>query len=107
MSTTISLIDLAKRINTQHAACVAMARDAVVGIIDVGRLLVEAKDQVRHGEWTTWVEANCDFGVRQASSYMRAYQNRDQIGRTLPISVACRGAMEALAAPGRSHQRGQ
>lgn len=71
-----ALTDLAERINAEHAACMASARDAVARAIEVGRLLAEAKDQVRHGEWAAWVAENCSFGIRQAQKYMRAHDNR-------------------------------
>ena len=74
-----TLPDLAKQINAGHATCLESARDTITGAIEVGRLLVEAKDQVRHGEWAAWVEAHCEFGIRQAQNYMRTYQNRERL----------------------------
>jgi hypothetical protein len=103
MNEPAPLSDLAGRINAEHAACMAAARDAVIRAIEVGRLLAEAKQQVRHGGWEPWVEANCAFGVRQAQSYMRAYHNRglleEQIRSGASHLTGLRGAMAMLAAP--------
>src|SRR3954463_16269383 len=80
MSTELSpLPELARRINAEHAACLDAAQTAVGKAMEVGRLLVEAKGQVRHGEWARGVEENCTFGIRQAQNYMRAHQNRAAI----------------------------
>jgi hypothetical protein len=94
-----TLPDLAGLINAEHEACLAAASDAITSAIEVGRLLCEAKAQVRHGEWAGWVEANCSFGVRQASSYMRAHANREQIGSGAADFGSLREAIAALAEP--------
>jgi hypothetical protein len=98
-TTEQDLSGLAERINAEHAACLSAAKDAITRAIEVGRLLTDAKARVQHGEWAAWVEANCDFGVRQASSYMRAYACREQIGSGASDFTSLRGAMEALAVP--------
>jgi hypothetical protein len=94
-----SLPDLAERINHEHAACIAAATDAIGRAIEVGRLLTQAKAQIEHGQWGAWVEANCTFGARQASSYMRVYDRRDQIGSAASDLGSLRGALAALTPP--------
>jgi hypothetical protein len=101
MNLPATLPDLAGRINAEHEACLASAQDAVSHAIEVGRLLVEAKDQVRHGEWSGWVEANCTFGIRQAQNYMRAHHNRGAIEGQMRSGdshfVGLHGVVTALA----------
>jgi hypothetical protein len=95
-----TLPDLARLINAEHEACLASASDTVARYIKTGQYLAEAKAQVQHGEWAGWVEVNCRFGTRQASSYMRAYANRrEQIGSAASDFDSLREAIAALAEP--------
>jgi hypothetical protein len=95
-----TLPDLAGLINAEHEACLASANDTVARYIKTGQYLTEAKAQVQHGEWAGWVEVNCRFGTRQASSYMRAYANRrEQIGSAASDFDSLRGAIAALVEP--------
>jgi hypothetical protein len=75
-----ALSELAGRILAEHDACIASARDAVTRAIEVGRLLTEAKEQVRWGQWGAWVCDHCSFSVVQARTYMIAFRNRDALG---------------------------
>jgi hypothetical protein len=95
----ISLPDLAERINVEHAACLTAAQDAVGRAIEVGRLLVEAKGQVKHGEWTPWIEKHCPFGDREAQHYMKVYKGRHQIRNGVSDLTSLRGAIAVLAEP--------
>jgi hypothetical protein len=104
VSTDLSpLPELARRINAEHAACLDAAQTAVGKAMEVGRLLSEAKGQVRHGEWAGWVEQNCTFGIRQAQNYMRVHQNRDAIEGEMRNGAShlasLRGAIGALTEP--------
>jgi hypothetical protein len=95
-----TLPDLARLINAEHEACLASANDTVARYIKTGQYLTEAKAQVPHGEWAGWVEVNCRFGTRQASSYMRAYANRgQQIGSAASDFGSLREAIAAMAEP--------
>jgi hypothetical protein len=95
-------IELADRINAEHAACIASACDAVKRAIEVGRLLAEAKEHAGHGQWSGWVKEHCVFGVRQSQKYMRAYENRaailEQI-RTESSHLGVSGATALIAKP--------
>jgi hypothetical protein len=104
MSTALlPLSDLATRINAEHAACIKAATDAIARSIEVGRLLEQAKEQVRHGEWSAWVEANCSFGIRMAQNYVRTYENRSTLEAEMRNGVShltsLRGAIRHLAEP--------
>jgi hypothetical protein len=67
-------------IGAAHEEALAAAGTAVARAIEVGRLLAEAKSQLRHREWAGWVEAHCAFGTHQAAKYLRAYREQRQIG---------------------------
>lgn len=82
---------LATRINEEHAKCEVAARTAIDHAIKVGRLLLEAKDQVAHGEWGEWVEKHCAFSQRSAQGYMRVARRAPELGgnaqRVAPLSL--------------------
>ena len=42
-------------------------------VVDIGRLLTEAKGMVPHGEWGAWLEANVDYSQTTAGDMMRLY----------------------------------
>jgi len=96
----VVLGDLAKRINATYLECGAIAKTALEHALEVGRLLLQAKDQVGHGEWASWVMANCAFTERSASRYMRLAANKDQLPKSDTVSdLTLRGAMDLLTAP--------
>ena len=98
MTTLATLSSLANEINAVHERCISAAADAVTGAIEVGRLLSDAKAQLGHGEWSRWVDENCQFKMRQAQSYMTAFRNRDQLGANTQRAshLSLRGALKAL-----------
>jgi hypothetical protein len=67
----VALPDLAQAIEAEHQAAVGAARSAIDHAVACGRLLIQAKAQVPHGEWLPWIEANLTFGPRQAQKYAR------------------------------------
>jgi len=66
-----SLPDLAQAIDREHQAAHQAARTALEHAFECGRLLLEAKAAVPHGEWLPWLEANCTVKRRTAQLYMR------------------------------------
>jgi hypothetical protein len=96
----IPLPILASQINSAHRECIAVAQDTIGRAVEVGRLLVEAKSQVKHGEWAAWVEQNCECSLRTCQVYMRVYNHRDQIQgpkAQLPALLSLEGVIAALA----------
>lgn len=41
------------------------------GIIEIGKRLTEAKEQLPHGEWGKWLEKKVEFTQRAAQKFMR------------------------------------
>lgn len=88
-----------------------VVRTAMLGAIDVGRLLCEAKEVVPHGEWGAWLEENVSYSQTTANDLMRIYReyNDDQIklfGRSNEelygaLSTSQALALLALPAPAR------
>lgn len=92
----MNLLDIAQTINAEHEQAYEKARDALHHARRAGELLLEAKQQVGHGGWGAWRQANCTFSERSAQGYMRLAANWD----TLPKSatgVADLPLREALA----------
>ena len=40
-------------------------------IVEIGQLLIKAKNQVPHGEWGNWLADNIDFTIRTADRFMK------------------------------------
>lgn len=77
-STNITAI--AAQINEQHALAQQHAETAIEHARRAGLLLLEAKAQLEHGNWLSWLEANTQVSARSAQRYMRVAQ-----GKPMPI----------------------
>ncbi len=78
----------ADRINELHAGIEATLNKTIADAIEVGRLLMEAKANVKHGEFTTWINNNLTFTDRTAQRYMKLYDNRHRLEGAGSISDA-------------------
>jgi hypothetical protein len=50
-----SLADLAARIRAEHEASTLAIKRGLQHAVTCGRLLIEAKAQLRHGQWLPWL----------------------------------------------------
>ena len=50
------------------------ARQLLSNLIEIGRLLVEAKSMVAHGEWGKYLEERVDYSQSTANNLMKLYQ---------------------------------
>jgi hypothetical protein len=73
----------AKNINEAHRCARESAECAVEWAVKCGQMLAAKKEELDHGEFTAWVEKNCDFSARSARLYMKA---AEQNGNALPFS---------------------
>src|SRR5260370_19352249 len=62
---------LARAINRHHAACREADRAALGHALRAGELLIQAKAELRQGEWGAWVADHCAFAARTAQLYMQ------------------------------------
>lgn len=62
---------LAEGINDHHKQVLDCGSSMVQHAIDCGRWLVEAKGRCEHGEWLSWLDANCDMSEVHSQRYMR------------------------------------
>jgi hypothetical protein len=74
MSAQLALPELAQAIDREHQAAIGAARTALEHAAECGRLLLEAKASVPHGDWLPWLEANTSVSARQSQRYMRPCQ---------------------------------
>jgi hypothetical protein len=97
-----SLPELAARIRTEHEACTASMKRGLQHAIAAGEMLIEAKAQLKHGEWLPWLRDHCCIPERTARLYMRLAANRAQIEAQIGNAVAdlsIRGAIALIATP--------
>ena len=66
---------------------------AAMNLLQLGRVLTEAKPLVRHGDWEGWVRENAHMPLRRAQEYMQAYkkfgidQRIAQLGKSQIIAL--------------------
>jgi hypothetical protein len=92
---------LAEEINAEHRACEAALRSGLRHAVRAGELLTEAKGQVKHGEWGTWLSANFGGSERTAQAYMRVFREMPKLEGVNPQRVtdlSFRGALRELSA---------
>jgi len=95
------LVELAERINKEHRQVETAVGRALGHARRAGKLLVEAKGKVRHGEWLPWLEANFEGTERVAQMYMRVHSRWDEIeANTKSVSdLTLSGALRSIGAP--------
>jgi hypothetical protein len=72
-------------------------RRGLAHAIAAGELLIEAKAQLKHGQWGPWLAEHCAIPDRTARLYVRLARNRpalEQNGNVADLSL--RGAVEML-----------
>lgn len=89
MSETVTA---ARPIDTITAEILVYKGQAGSAILEIGRRLIEAKNQLEHGAWTDWLRERVDFSERSAQNFMRLAQEYPN-----PQTFADLGASKALA----------
>lgn len=92
-----SLVDLAARINVEHEAAGRALKRSLQHAVAAGDLLIEAKAQLKHGQWLPWLSEHCQIPERTARLYMRLAKNKTEIGNVADLTV--RAAVALLASP--------
>lgn len=82
MNEVTTLSNHAQQIQSHHDAAHAAADSAIAHAKEAGRLLLEVKASLPHGEFTPWIEANLSVGARQAQRYMQAAQGRELVRKS-------------------------
>ena len=101
MTTAMALPDLADRINAAHRECAAAMNQGLQHALEAGRLLLEAKEQCTHGEWTPWLETNFAGSTRTARAYMQVAKRWPELEakRQTSAILTIDGALTLLGPP--------
>jgi len=98
-----SLSTLASQINSEHKKCEDSLRAGLAHAMRVGELLIKAKTAADHGDWSAWIDANCEFSQRLAQKYMRVARQlpklEEKLGANAPrvADLSFRQALYAVA----------
>jgi hypothetical protein len=92
-----SLADLAARIKVEHTAVSDSLKASVRHGIAAGELLIEAKAQLKHGQWLPWLRDHVEISERTAQLYMRLAKNRTEIEAKSATAIADFTLNEAAA----------
>ena len=70
ITTSNRLPERAARIRAEHEACGAALKRGLQHAAAAGNMLIEAKAQLKHGEWLPWLRNHCGIPERTARRYM-------------------------------------
>lgn len=57
-------------------------QQTAIGIIEIGKRLIEAKTQLNHGEWGKWLEEKVEFSQWTANKFMKCAKEFSNCGAT-------------------------
>ena len=63
-----------------------LSQQTAANIIEIGKRLNVAKEQVEHGDWAGWLDANFDFSRQHANRFMRAATEFSNVTSQLQMS---------------------
>ena len=81
----------ARSIETITAEILYLKQTAGTAILEIGRRLLEAKEQLQHGEWLPWLKEKVDFSEASAQRFMRLAKEYPN-----PSALTDLGASKAL-----------
>ncbi|MEB0058813.1 DUF3102 domain-containing protein [Variovorax sp. LG9.2] len=93
-----SLPALAIKINNTVSAAEADAKSSMQRALEAGKLLTEAKEAVAHGEWQSWLVANCNVAARTAQAYMKLAKRLPELSAPEAQRVADLPVRDAIRA---------
>jgi hypothetical protein len=75
------LAELASAIRSEHLQFEHSLRRGLQHALNAGRLLLQAKSMLPHGQWLGWLAENCPFSERTAQRYVRAVERLPELER--------------------------
>ncbi len=94
------LQEIAETVNSEHAKIEGALREGLARAEEVGKLLTEAKELVKHGGWLQWIADNCKFSERTAQNYMRVAERYPELAKSATVAdLTYREAVGLLAEP--------
>ncbi len=95
-----ALAELAGRINAEHHQVETALRASLEHAKRAGELLLEAKEQCKHGEWMDWLKAHVHFTPRTVQRYMSIASRWNELANATRVShLSYREALQVLAEP--------
>lgn len=91
-----------RSIETITAEILVYKAQAGAAILEIGRRLIEAKEQLSHGDWLPWLENQVDFTERAAQRFMRLA--REYSNPTLVSDLGYTKALALLAVPAEERE---
>lgn len=79
---------IVKDLKTLEFEIVQLKGQTAQNIIEIGKRLIEAKNQVPHGQWLDWLDKKVSFSQQTANNFMRTadefpnYQSISNLGQT-------------------------
>ncbi|TGK12817.1 DUF3102 domain-containing protein [Leptospira stimsonii] len=70
---------VAESLNQLHQSILTSGKNMIKFAIEAGELLVKKKGELKHGEFTPWIEENLSFKVRTAQRYVKIYEMRETV----------------------------
>jgi hypothetical protein len=102
LSLSNSLTDLAARIRSEHDAATGAMRRTLEHAMAAGDLLLEAKAQLKHGQWGPWLAEHCGVPYSTSALYMKLARRRAEIEQISNVrDLSLRGAVGLLTAADR------
>lgn len=99
-TTSLTGEQLTDAIRQEHAAVSAAAQSALQHALEAGRLLADARRNISHGSWESYVRDSCGIPPRTASLYLRLHRNRDRLpNRQHVADLSVRQAARLLEQP--------
>jgi hypothetical protein len=95
LSHSDSLDDLAAGIKAEHEETTGALKSALDHAINAGELLIEAKSQLKHGQWLPWLRDHCAMPERTAQFYIHLARHRLELEGSNPQRIADLTLMDA------------
>lgn len=103
-----TLTELATIIRTAEKEVVEGFTKALTHCIEIGRALIEAKAQCRHGDWGRFIDEQCQMTMTRSQRYMRLAKSSERLEKNKSVAVtplSQRKALRLLTAPKRRRRR--
>src|SRR5262245_20099663 len=86
----------------------ALGRNVIRDIVEIGRLLVEAKERAGHGNWRAWLDQEFGWSQDTAERFMSLHRLRGQIPQIADYDVPVSGLylLARQSTPERGPHRG-
>jgi len=77
-------------IEDMRARCNSVAGGLLKKAIEIGEMLTDKKNALKHGEWLPWLKENVRFDRMTACRYMNVYANQSKCNTVLHLTEAYR-----------------